>query len=110
MGSFQSVENTGVSFSRIASLYINTLAFRDLTLTAGGRWSEQRFKQSTALGIPLGTRDRTWDIETRLQYVIARPLIAYLGYIYTIRTSTQGSAAFVENRIRFGLTYHYDIF
>ena len=107
---FQSVDNTGVSFVRSASVYLTSLAFRDLTATVGARWNRQKFEQSTTSGGPAGTQETTWDLEGRLEYILARPLVLTLGYIYTIRSSTNPIAAFVENRVRLGLTYRYDIF
>jgi hypothetical protein len=107
---FQSLDNTGVSFVRSASVYLTSLTFRDLTATVGARWNWQKFEQSTTSGGPAGTKETTWDLECRLEYALARRLVLTLGYIYTIRSSTDPTAAFVENRVRLGLTYRYDIF
>jgi hypothetical protein len=106
---FQSVDNTGVSYVQSASLYLTSLAFRDFTATVGARWNRQKFEQTTLSAGLAGTRETTWDLEARLEYVLARSLVLTLGYIYTIRSSTNPAAAFVENRVRLGLTYRYDI-
>lgn len=107
---FQQVDNTGVTATRSASVNLAILAFRDLTATLSGGWTENRFEQTTLAGGSAGTRDRTWDVDAGLRYYILRPLSLTLGYTYTIRTSTDPTAEFHENRIRFGLTYQYDIF
>jgi len=107
---FQTVDNTGVTASRSVALLLTSLAFRDLTATLSARWTENRFEQTTAAGGPAGTKDRTWDVDALLRYYILRPLSLTLGYTLTIRTSTTPTAEFVENRIRFGLTYQHDLF
>ncbi|HSC72133.1 MAG TPA: outer membrane beta-barrel protein, partial [Candidatus Methylomirabilis sp.] len=106
---FQSVDSTGVSFVQSASVYLRSLAFRDLAGTVGVRWNRQEFEQSSTSRVG-GTTESTWDLEARLEYILARPLVLTLGYIYTIRSSTDPTAAFVENRVRLGLTYRYDLF
>ena len=103
------MDNTGVTASRSVALFLTSLAFRDLTATLGARWSENRFEQTTAAGGPAGTKDRTWDIDALLRYYILRPLSLTLGYTFTIRTSTSPTAEFLENRVRFGLTYQHNI-
>jgi len=106
---FQTLDNTGVTGSRSVALLLTSLAFRDITATLGARWTENRFEQTTAAGGPAGTKDRTWDVDALLRYYILRPLSLTLGYTVTIRSSTTPTAEFVENRIRFGLTYQHNI-
>ena len=106
---FQTVDNTGVTASRSVALLLTSLAFRDLTATLGARWTENRFEQTTAAGGPAGSTDRTWDVDALLRYYILRPLSLTLGYTFTIRSSTTPTAEFVENRIRFGLTYQHNL-
>jgi Putative beta-barrel porin 2 len=107
---FQSVDNTGVSLTRSASVYLTTLTLRQLTATIGGRWYWQDFQQTTVTGGPSGTKQNTWDLQARLEYILARPLVISLDYSYTIRSSSVPTAAFVENRVSLGLSYRYDIF
>jgi hypothetical protein len=106
---FQTVDNTGVTGSRSVALLLSSLAFRDLTATLGAKWTENRFEQTTAAGGSAGTKDRTWDVDAGLRYHILRPLSLTLGYTFTIRTSTTPTAEFLENRIRFGLTYQHNL-
>ena len=107
---FQSVDNTGVSLVRSASLYLTSMAWRDLTATAGVRWNWQQFEQSTTNGGPAGTKQGTWDLHARLEYLMARPLRLALDYVYTIRSSTQPTAGFVENRVSLSFSYQYDVY
>jgi putative beta-barrel porin BBP2 len=109
-GDFQSVDNTGVSYVQSGSVYLTSVTFRDLTATGGARWNHEKFEQTSTNGGPAGTKDTTWDLEARLEYILARPLVLTLGYIYTIRSSTDPTKAFVENRVRLGITYRYNIF
>jgi hypothetical protein len=107
---FQEVDNTGVTFTRSFAFLVSSSVFRDLTATLGVRWQENEFQQTTLTGVQAGTRDRTWDVEARLQYLLARSLVLTLGYVATIRTSTDPTVGFLENRVRLGITYQYDIF
>jgi hypothetical protein len=107
---FQSVDNTGVSLVRMASVYLTTLTLSKLKATIGGRWYWQDFQQTTVNGGPLGTKQNTWDLQARLEYILARPLFLSLDYTYTIRSSSIPTAAFVENRVSLGLSYRYDVF
>jgi uncharacterized protein (PEP-CTERM system associated) len=103
------VDNTGVTRLRTASVALTITAFRDLTATLQAAWTENRFEQTTVAGGPAGTRDRTWDLEAGLQYLLARSVALSLQYVLTIRTSTTETAEFVENRIRLGLVYQYGL-
>jgi hypothetical protein len=107
---FQGVDNTGVTKTRTAALLLTTLAFRDLTATLGANWTENRFEQTTVAGGPAGTADRTWNLEAGIRYAILRGLSLTLGYVATIRTSTNPTADFLENRVRLGLTFQHDLF
>jgi hypothetical protein len=111
-GTFAAVENLGVTRTRTASLLLTTtdLPLRDLLVTLEARWEENRFEQATVAGATAGTVDRTWDLEAGIRYYLARPLSLTLGYVFTIRTSTDRSAEFIENRVRVGLTYQYNVF
>jgi uncharacterized protein (PEP-CTERM system associated) len=105
------IDATGVTFTRSAGVFLTTtqLLFRELTATLGVRWVENQFEQSSTFGGPPGTKDRTWDFDASLSYPLARSLSLGLGYTGTIRTSTQSSADFYENRVRLGLTYQYNL-
>ncbi len=107
---FQAVDNTGVSRTRSASLFLSSLAFRNLGATLGFRWAENHFEQSTAVGGPADTVDRTYDVTAGLSYSIFRWLSASLGYSFTIRTSSSSAAEFYENRVRVSLTAASDVF
>jgi hypothetical protein len=111
---FQQITNTGVSFTRSASLVLATtgLLFRDLTAMLTGQWVENKFQQSTlgSTGVTAGTVDRTWNIGAEVRYLILRGLSLTVGYTATIRNSTEPTAGFLENRVHFGLTYQYQIF
>jgi hypothetical protein len=106
------IDATGVTFTRSAGVFLTTtqLLFRQLTATLGVRWVENQFEQTSTFGGPPGTKDRTWDFDVSLGYPLARSLSLGLGYTGTIRTSTQSSADFCENRVRLGLTYQYTLF
>jgi len=111
---FQQVTNTGVTFARSAGLVLTSsgLLFRDLTATLRASWGENSFQQTIPGpgGVAAGTVDRTWDLGAEIRYLIVRGLSLVLGYTTTIRTSTDATAEFLENRVRLGLTYQYDIF
>ena len=106
------VDSTGVTFTRSAGIFVTTTAllFRQLTGTLGVRWTEEKFEQTSTFGGPPGTKDRTWDIDVSIRYLLARAVSIDLGYTATIRTSTQDSAEFHENRVRLGLRYEYTLF
>ena len=111
---FQQVTNAGVTFTRSAGLVLTSsgMLFRDLTATLTGQWVENRFQLAVPgqNGVSAGTVDRTWNLGMEIRYLILRGLSLVLGYTATIRTSTDPNAEFLENRVRFGLTYQYDIF
>ncbi len=107
---FQEVDNTGVTATRSAVLSLTSVAFRDLVASLTGRWTENRFEQTTTAAGPAGTRDRTWDLEANLRYAVIRWLYVYVGYTLTIRSSTVPTNEFLENRVRLGLTGQYDFF
>jgi hypothetical protein len=111
---FQDVTNAGVTLTRSAGLVLTStgLLFRDLTTTLTGQWVENRFQLTVPgqNGVSAGTVDRTWNLGAEIRYLILRGLSLVLGYTATIRTSTDPTAGFLENRVRFGLTYQYDIY
>ena len=113
---FQQLTNTGVTFTRSASLTLATtdLLFRNLTATATGGWVETEFKQtiltSIDQGVIKGNTEQTWTAGVEIRYNILRPLSLVVGYTAIIRTATQSIFGFVENRAHMGLTYQYQIF
>jgi len=111
---FQQVTNAGVTLTRSAGLVLSStgLLFRDLTTTLTGQWVENSFHLTVPglNGVSAGTVDRTWNLGAEIRYLILRGLSLVLGYTATIRTSTDPTAEFLENRVHFGLTYQYDIF
>jgi len=108
---FTSVVNTGLAFTRTAGLMLTTTGqlFRDLTASLGVNWVENDYQLST-INVGSGTKDRTFNIDTEIRYYILRSLSLTLGYNFTIRNSTDPTAGFYENRVRFGLTYQFDRF
>ena len=108
---FTSIDNTGLSFSRTAGASLTTTGalFRDLTATLGFNWVSNEFQQTT-MQVREGTTDKTWNVEAGIRYYILRPLSLTLGYVLTLRDSTDPTAGFVENRVRIGLTYQHDLF
>jgi predicted porin len=106
------LDATGVTFTRSAGLFVTTseLLFRQLTGTAGIRWTQEEFQQTSTFGGPPGTKDQTWDFDVSISYPLARSLSLGLGYTGTIRTSDQSSAGYYENRVRLGLRYTYTLF
>jgi hypothetical protein len=108
---FTSIENTGLSFARTAGVTLATTGalFRDLTATLAFNWVSNEFQQTT-IRVREGTKDQTWNVEAGIRYYILRPLSLTLGYVLTLRDSTDPTAGFVENRVRIGLTYQHDIF
>jgi hypothetical protein len=107
---FLEVDVTGVARTRSGTFRVTSTAFRDLTATLGATWTENRFEQTTVAGGPAGTRDRTWNLEAGIRYLILRSLVFTLGYVAVLRTSTVPSAEFLENRVRLGLAFQYDLF
>jgi hypothetical protein len=108
---FTSLESTGLSFTRTAgaSLATTSALFRDLTATLAFNWIWNEF-QLTTIQVREGTKDQTWNVEAGIRYYILRRLSLTLGYVLTLRDSTDPTAEFVENRFRIGLTYQHDIF
>ena len=106
------IDATGATYNRSAGIFVTTseLLFRSLSATAGVRWTEEEFLQTSTFGGPPGTKDRTWDFDVSLGYPLARSLSLVLGYTLTIRDSTQDSADYYENRVRLGLRYEYTLF
>jgi len=105
-----SIDNAGLSFTRTAGVTLTTGAlFRDLTATLAFNWVSNEFQQTTTR-VREGTKDQTWNVEAGIRYYILRPLSLTLGYVLTLRDSTDPTAGFVENRVRFGLTYQHDLF
>jgi hypothetical protein len=98
---FTSIDNTGLSFSRTAGASLTTTGalFRDLTATLGFNWVSNEFQQTT-LQVSEGTKDQTWNLEAGIRYYIFRPLSLTLGYVLTLRNSTDPTAEFTENRVR----------
>ncbi len=111
---FQELSNTGVTYTRSAGLVLATtgLLFRNLVATLTGYWVENKFQQTTvgATGVTAGTVDKTWNVGVEIRYFILRPLSLVTGYTAVIRTSTDPTVGFVENRVHLGLTYQYQIF
>jgi predicted porin len=105
---FQEVDNAGVTYTQQAGVVLTTTAFRALTGTLALRWSYNDF-QTTTTTVTEGTKEHTYDIELGVRYQILRPLFAYAGYVLTIRDSDDPAEEFTENRIRFGLTYTFDL-
>jgi hypothetical protein len=100
-----------ITFTRLAGIFLRTAYFRNTIGTFGFRYEENEFQvTSLAAGAPAGTTDRTWSIDLDIRYLLVRSLFLRLGYIGTIRTSTQESAEFYENRVSLGLTYEYFLF
>lgn len=110
-GNFTSIENTGVSFSRTAGVAVSTTGalFRDLSASLAFNWVQNEYQQTT-LNVRRGTTDNTFNVDFSLRYYILRALSLTLGYVFTIRDSTNASDDFYENRFRVGLSYQYDIF
>jgi hypothetical protein len=81
-----------------------------VTATLGGRYEENEYQLTTALGAPAGTKDQTWAIDAEIRYLLVRSLFLTLAYNGTFRTSTQEGNAFNENRVRVGISYQYDLF
>jgi hypothetical protein len=111
---FQQVTSTGVTFTRSAGLALTSsgLLFRDLTAALTGQWVENSYQLTVPglNGVSAGTVDRTWNLGVEIRYLMLRALSLVLGYTTTIRTSTDPTVEFLENRVRLGLTYQYDIF
>jgi hypothetical protein len=107
---FQDVDSSGVTFTRSAGLFFTTAFFRNTVGTLGLRYEENEFQDTTVLGAPAGTTDHTWSVDVEVRYMIIRSLFLVAGYNGVIRTSTQDSAEFYENRVRLGMTYQYTLF
>jgi hypothetical protein len=84
--------------------------FRDLTPTLAVRFNRLKVQQASLTSGPVGQVDRTLDIEARVQYFIRGPLAVTLGYILTLRDSSDPGVEFVENRVQLGLTYFHNFF
>jgi len=104
-----SIDNSGVTFTRTAGVFLTTEYFRDLTTTFGLRYDENEYQQTTGTAI-VGTRDWTWAVDLAFRYLLARSLFLTLGYTGFFRSSTEASAEFNENLVRLGLTYEYTRF
>jgi hypothetical protein len=103
------IDDTGVSFTRTAGIFLRSSYFRNLTTTLGLRYEENTYETAT-LGIPVDTTDRTWSLDAELRYQLVRSLFLTLAYSGTFRLSTQETAEFNENRVRLGATYQYNLF
>jgi len=108
---FTSLDNTGLSFTRTAGASLATTGalLRDLTATLAFNWISNDFELTT-IRVREGTKEQTWNVEAGIRYYILRPLSLALGYVLTLRDSTDPTAGFVENRVRIGLTYQHDLF
>jgi hypothetical protein len=106
----EELDATGFTLTRSGGILFTSSFLRDLTGTFGVRYEENEFQETTVLGAPSGTTDRTWSIDLDIRYMIVRSLFLTAGYTGTFRTSTQESAEFYENRVRLGLTFQYDLF
>ncbi len=107
---FEEVDNSGVTFTRSAGIFLTSSYFRDLTATLGFQYEENKFQDTTLLGAPAGTTDRTYSVTAELRYLLVRWLFLTAGYTGTFRISTQDADEFNENRVRVGVTYQYNLF
>lgn len=104
------IDDSGVTFTRSAGIFLVSSYFRDLTVTLGFNYQENTWENASVGGAPVGTTDRTWGFNADLRYQIARPLFLTLGYAGLIRTSTDPTEEFYENVVRLGMTYRYQLF
>ena len=102
---FSGVAPTGLSYVRSASLILATNYFRDLTATLGGAWYWQDFLQTTPEGGPAGTKQETWSVQARVQYLFSRFLSMAIYYNLTDRTS---GGPYLENIVGISATASYD--
>jgi hypothetical protein len=103
---FAGVAPTGLSYVRSASLILTTNYFRDLTATLGGAWYWQEFAQTTPEGGPAGTKEQTWGVRARIEYLLSRFLTMAIFYNLTDRTS--GTTPYLENIVGISATASYD--
>jgi hypothetical protein len=105
VSNFSGVSPTGLSYVRSASLILATNYFRDLTATLGGAWYWQNFAQTTPEGGPAGTKQETWSVQARVQYLFSRFLSMAIFYNLTDRTS---GWPYLENIVGISATASYD--
>ena len=103
------IDDSGVTLTRSAGIFLTSAYFRNLTTTFGLRYDENEYQQTTSVA-RAGTTDRTWAVDLAFRYLLARSLFLTLGYVGTFRFSTQESAEFNENLVRLGVTYEYNPF
>ncbi len=103
---FAGVAPTGLSYVRSASLILTTNYFRDIRATLAGGWYWQEFAQTTPEGGLAGTKQETWNVQARIEYMLSRFLSLALFYNFTDRTS--GETPYLQNIVGLSATLSYD--
>ncbi len=108
---FGSAQYFNSSFTRTAGISLSTtgLLFRNLTGTLGVNWV-QNFYPVTTINVRADTTQNTFNVDFGVRYYLIGGLSLNLGYVFTIRDSTNPTEDFYENRFRIGLTYQYSLF
>ncbi len=108
---FGSVQFFNLTYQRTAGITLSTTGalFRNLTGTLGVNWVQNDYPVTT-INVRAGTTQDTFNVDFGIRYYLIGGLSLNLGYIYTIRDSTNPTEDFYENRFRIGLTYQYNLF
>ncbi len=108
---FGSTTFFNLSFTRTAGITLSTTGavFRNLTGTLGVNWVQNEYPLTT-INVRADTTQNTFNVDVGVRYYLFGGLSLNLGYIYTIRDSTNPTEDFYENRFRIGLTYQYNLF
>jgi hypothetical protein len=107
---YSQLDNSGVTLTRSAGVFVTSSFIRNLTATLGLRYEENEQATTTFQGGLAGTKDTTYSVDVYLRYLLIRSLFLTAGYTGTFRTSTQESDEFNENLVRIGMTYQYNLF
>ncbi len=108
---FGSAQFFNSSFTRTAGITLSTTGslFRNLTGTLGVNWVQNEFPVTT-INVRAGTTQDTFNVDFGVRYYFLGGLSLNLGYVFTIRDSTNPTEEFYENRFRIGITYQYNLF
>jgi hypothetical protein len=108
---FGSVQFFNLSFTRTAGITLITTGslFRNLTGTLGVNWVQNEYPLTT-INVRADTTQHTFNVDFGVRYYLFAGLSLNLGYVFTIRDSTNPTEDFYENRFRLGLTYQYSLF
>jgi hypothetical protein len=72
----------------------------------GGAWYWQEFLQTTPEGGPAGTKQETWSVQARAEYLFSR--FFSMAIFYNLTDRTVGRPSYLENIVGISATASYD--